>query len=278
MRDGTLDGYVNVDIRETGTVADLIADLNDPKLPEGETADAFFSHAFFEHLMRDSRVPHLKALRAASRRTASPATSACRFPPRGGAVPAGRARGDRADVRPYHVYRYTHGDPEHKIGWEAQLHKSLFDVDEVGRLVRDAGFASYVVFRYVYPGDADALDLSLGFFATAHQRSTEELERDCRAYLADFDGRFLRLDTLRFEDGRSRPATLARGARDAPQVRPAAGLFWPRAWRATRTRPRARSRRPRATSDPRSSGAPPTARTSGAGTPRRATTRPASAP
>jgi hypothetical protein len=117
----------------------------------------------------------------------------------------------------FHVYRYTHGDPEHQPDWwEAQLHKSLFDVAETGRLLRDAGYGSYVVFRYAYPGEDAALDLNLGFYAVAGKRPTEELERECRAYLREFDGRFVRLETLRFEDGRSRPAAYAR-ATSGPQ-------------------------------------------------------------
>src|SRR4051794_3077281 len=119
-----LDGYVNVDIRETGTAADMIADLNDPKLPEGEVADAFFSHAFFEHLLRDSRVPHLKALRSAL----APDGFACYIGlPDFRRVAELYLQGGPGVIGPtfdlYHVYRYTHGDPEHKTGWDAQLHK-----------------------------------------------------------------------------------------------------------------------------------------------------------
>ena len=57
-----IEGYVGVDIRAT-PVAELVLDLNEPKLPEGQQADVFFSHAFFEHLRRDARTPHLAALR-----------------------------------------------------------------------------------------------------------------------------------------------------------------------------------------------------------------------
>jgi predicted SAM-dependent methyltransferase len=214
-----IEGYVGVDIRNTGA-ADLVADLNEPKLPDGQLADVFFSHAFFEHLRRDSRVPHLRALREAL----APGGIVCYM-----GLPDFRRiaelylEGGPGVIGPtfdlFNVYRLTHGDPEHRPDWwEAQLHKSLFDVEEVGRLLRDAGFASYVVFRYVFPGDADMLDLSLGSYASADQRATDELERECRAYLAEFDGRFLRHETLRFEDGRSRPAILARAA-SGPQRR-----------------------------------------------------------
>ena len=57
-----IEGYVGVDIRRTD-VAEIVTDLNEPKLPEGQLADVFFSHAFFEHLRRDSRATHLRALR-----------------------------------------------------------------------------------------------------------------------------------------------------------------------------------------------------------------------
>jgi hypothetical protein len=57
-----------------------------------------------------------------------------------------------------------------------------------------------------------ALDLNLGFFATAFRRPRVELERACRDFLEEWDGRFLLLSTLRFEDGRSVPDALARVA------------------------------------------------------------------
>jgi predicted SAM-dependent methyltransferase len=213
-----IDGYVGVDIRKTGA-ADLVADLNRPQLPEGQLADVFFSHAFFEHLRRDSRVPHLKALRAGL----APDGVACYIGlPDFRRVAELYLSGGPGVVGPtfdlYHVYRYTHGDPEHRADWwEAQLHKSLFDVDEVGRLLRDAGYASYVTFRYAFPNEPDELDLSLGFYAVTSCRPTEELERECREFLRDFDGRFLRFETLRFEDGRARPAVVAQAASAPPR-------------------------------------------------------------
>jgi predicted SAM-dependent methyltransferase len=212
-----IEGYVGVDIRAT-PVAELVLDLNEPKLPEGQQADVFFSHAFFEHLRRDARAPHLAALRG----SLAPDGVVCYIGlPDFERIAQLYLEGGPGIVGPtfdlFHVYRYTHGDPEHQPDWwEAQLHKSLFDVAETGRLLRDAGYGSYVVFRYAYPGEDAALDLNLGFYAVAGKRPTEELERECRAYLTDFDGRFVRLETLRFEDGRSRPAAYAR-ATSGPQ-------------------------------------------------------------
>jgi len=204
-----LEGYVNVDLVQTPAV-DVIADLNSPELPE--PGEAFFSHAFFEHLRRDSRIPHLRAVRKA----ATDEGFACYLGlPDFRRVAEFYLEGRTGAVGPvfdlYNVYRYTHGDPEmnSEEGWEPQLHKSLFDVDELGRLLRDAGWSSYVVFRYEHPGEAPGLDLNLGFYATNDQRSVDSLQADCRAYLAEFDGQFISLETLQFEDGRSRPATFA---------------------------------------------------------------------
>lgn len=214
-----LDGYINVDLVQT-PATDLVADLSRLKLPE--PGEAFFSNAFFEHLRRDARIPHLRTLRQAG----TDAAFACYIGlPDFGRIAelylqrAAGAVGPVFDL--YNVYRYTHGDPEQnpEEGWEPQLHKSLFDGNEVGRLLRDAGWSSYIVFRYVFPGEARELDLNLGFYATSRQRSIDALQEDCRGFLAEFDGRFVTLETLRFEDGRSRPATLARVAA-GPQRRP----------------------------------------------------------
>ena len=122
------------------------------------------------------------------------------------------ARGVEGPVFDLHeVYRYTHGYPE--MGgteWLPQLHKSLFDVAEVDRLLRDAGFASYVIFRYVFPDDPPGFDLSLGFYAMPASSPSSELQAEARAFLRQFDGRFLRLDTLTFDVMRSRPDPVAR--------------------------------------------------------------------
>jgi len=214
-----LAGYVNVDLVKTPAV-DLVADLNAPEFPQ--PGDAFFSHAFFEHLRRDNRVPHLRAVREATTEDGF----ACYLGlPDFKRIAELYLEGAPGAVGPvfdlYNVYRYTHGDPEmnqQDHGWDAQLHKSLFDPDEVGRLLRDAGWASYVVFRYVFPGEARQLDLNLGLYATAGRRSVEQLQEDCLAYLADFDGTFISVDTLSFQGGRSRPAAYAR-ATGIPQRR-----------------------------------------------------------
>jgi predicted SAM-dependent methyltransferase len=212
-----LDGFVNVDIQQT-EVADLILDLNTLGELPGESADGFFSHAFFEHLYRDSRVPHLRAARERLR----PGGFLCYM-----GLPDFRrvaemylsgARGIEGPFFDLHnVYRYTHGHPEMGgTDWLPQLHKSLFDVEEIDRLLRDAGYPSYVVFRYVFPSDPPGADLSLGFYATPVRRGVSELQDAARAFLAQFDGRFLALDTLTFEDGQSRSEPAARLISSSP--------------------------------------------------------------
>jgi predicted SAM-dependent methyltransferase len=204
-----LDGYVNVDLHPT-SATDVVTDLTHPEL---SNAAGVFSNAFFEHLRRTTRVEHLRAIRRALQADGF----ACYL-----GLPDFRrvaelylsggpgVVGPRFDL--FNVYRYTHGDPEMSpaADWEAQLHKSLFDVPELMRLLRDAGFPSYVVFRYVFPGEPPETDLSLGFYATADRRATGALELACRRFLAAFDGQFLTAETLRFDDGRSRLAGIAR--------------------------------------------------------------------
>jgi hypothetical protein len=58
--DTHLDGYVNFDVRATAAT-NVTADLNLLELPQ--PASGVFSHAFFEHLLRDAPVPHLIAAR-----------------------------------------------------------------------------------------------------------------------------------------------------------------------------------------------------------------------
>jgi predicted SAM-dependent methyltransferase len=205
-----LDGFVNIDIQRT-EVTDLVLDLNTlADLPE-EGTDGFFSHAFFEHLYRESRVGHLRSARERLR----PEGFSCYLGlpdfQRIAETYLSRGRGVEGPVFDWHnVYRYTHGHPE--IGgtdWLAQLHKSLFDVREIDRLLRDAGYPSYIIFRYVFPGDPPELDLTLGFYATAVRRSVSELQSAARAFLRQFDGRFITLDTLVVDGQQSLPGYTA---------------------------------------------------------------------
>src|SRR3954469_25955508 len=61
--DDKLTGFVNLDYRLTGAV-DVALDLNLPPLAAESVALAY-SHAFFEHLYRSSRLPHLRRIREA---------------------------------------------------------------------------------------------------------------------------------------------------------------------------------------------------------------------
>jgi hypothetical protein len=201
--DRRLDGYVNVDIRPT-PATDLVADLNQLQLPGDEPAGGFFRHAFFEHLRRDSRVPHLIAVRE---ELASDGFAcylglpdferiARLYVDRGPGVV-----GPTFDL--FNVYRYTHGDPDRvPEAYLEQLHKSLFDADEVNLLLKQSGFPSYAIFSYVFPGEPVAV--TLGFFATADRRSVAELERACRSYVSEFDGEFIDAGSIEFVAGETR--------------------------------------------------------------------------
>lgn len=230
-----LEGYVNADLHPTAAT-DVVLDLTSPRFPANVAVDGVFSHAFFEHLRRTARAPHLRALRDAL----EPEGFVCYL-----GLPDFRRiaelylAGGPGVVGPhfdlFNVYRYTHGDPEMNPdeSWEAQLHKSLFDVNEIGLLLRDAGFPSYVVFRYVFPGDADATDLTLGFYASRSEIAQAELQAAARGFLEQFDGRFIRLETMVFEDGRSRSRAFA-GVTSMPPRRLARRLAYVAAARLAR--------------------------------------------
>jgi predicted SAM-dependent methyltransferase len=195
--DHRMNGRVNIDVRAT-SATDIVADLNRPRLG---SARSVVSHAFFEHLYRNDRLPHLKAIREA-------------LTPDGWLLYLGLpdfrevARlyldgapgvvSDRFDL--YHVYRFTHGDPEHVEGWWlAQLHKSLFDHDEVQALLRDAGFGSWVLANYAFRSEPHAMNLA--FYARRDRSASVPLALDALSEFAEQ----VNHDSLRW----SEPATTA---------------------------------------------------------------------
>ena len=185
-------------------------DLNVPRLAPSSVALAF-SNAFFEHLYRQQRLPHLRRIRE----SLEDAGVCCYI-----GVPyfrniarfyLERAPGTLGPVFDlYNVYRYTHGDPEHQPQWWlGQLHKSLFDEEELAILLNDAGFPSYVMFCYGYPGDDHELPVTMGFYATAAAVPIEQQRRACLRFLERFAGTRIRLDTLVWLAPQARPLPAA---------------------------------------------------------------------
>lgn len=157
-------GFINMDVRQT-EATDIVHDCSDLSIFPDDSVLALFSHAFFEHLYREQRAPLLAEIRRV-------------LQPMGWVFFAGipdfeviakkyleHAQGNVSpSFNLYEVYRYTHGDPEqHPEWWQAQLHKTLFDQNELRALLWQAGFTAPCIFRYAYHSEPNPVNL--GFIA-----------------------------------------------------------------------------------------------------------------
>ncbi len=163
-----MDGFINVDFRTT-LATDISHDCSDLSIFPDSSLSAVFSNAFFEHLYKNDRVKCLASINKALK-------------PEGEVVFVGfpdfekvaqayieKKKGLLSDTFDlYHVYRFTHGDPEHVDGWWLeQLHKSLFDKWETESLLTQAGFNHYIIFNYAFR--QEHLAITLGFVAFKHK-------------------------------------------------------------------------------------------------------------
>ena len=141
--DDRLPGFVNIDYRPTAAV-DVAMDLSLPRLADGSVSLAF-SNAFFEHLYRPSRGPHLRRIRQALAPDGACCYMGIPYFPNIARLYVERGPGTAGPVFDlFNVYRYTHGDPEGQAAWWlGQLHKSLFDEEEVAALLAPSGFGAY---------------------------------------------------------------------------------------------------------------------------------------
>lgn len=200
--DDRLPDFVNLDCRLT-VAADAVIDLNKPRFGPQSLAFAF-SHAFFEHLFRSERIAHLQGIFDAL----EPAGVCCYI-----GIPYFRniakfylergpgTAGPVFDL--YNVYRYSHGDPEQVPSWWlAQLHKSLFDEEELSLVLQTAGFRSFVLFCYGFPGDVHELPVSMGFYASRDHRPGEQLQSEVLSFLARFADQKVRMSTLEWINNR----------------------------------------------------------------------------
>lgn len=196
-----VNNFINVDKRFTGAV-DLTSDLNKFKL-NFKNVKCFFSHAFFEHLYKNQRIGHLKSCFKALDNDIGficyiglpDFENIAKFylSKSPGIV------GDTFDL--FNVYRYTHGDPDRRIkeGWYIeQLHKSLFDKNEIKHLLKESGFKNYTIFSYAFPGDKVSLPVNMGFYSTKNDVGKEKLESYCMNFLKQFDDIFVKLKTVKF--------------------------------------------------------------------------------
>jgi hypothetical protein len=104
--------------------------------------------------------------------------------------------GERFDL--FNVYRYTHGDPEHApTWWLAQLHKSLFDEDELSQLLRESGLVSHTIFVYCCIGE-EGWYVSAGFFAKKGSHDLKTLQEDATRFLTDYAHNKVLLHTITF--------------------------------------------------------------------------------
>lgn len=194
--DDRVPGFVNVDRRPT-SAADAVMDLDLPRFAPGSIAIAF-SNAFFEHLYRDSRLPHLRRILECLAADGLCCYIGIPYFPNVARFYLERAPGTAGPLFDlYNVYRYTHGDPEQAPSWWlSQVHKSLFDEQELAVLVQESGFASFVMFCYGYPGDATELPVNMGFYASKAVRPAGTLRGECLTFLGRFADRKIRLGTL----------------------------------------------------------------------------------
>ena len=199
--DDRLPGFVNIDYRPTPAV-DVAMDLSLPRLADGSVALAF-SNAFFEHLYRPSRAPHLRRIRQALAPGGAVCYMGIPYFPNIARLYVERGPGTAGAVFDLHnVYRYTHGEPEGRAAWWiGQLHKSLFDEDEVAALLAESGFGAYVMFCYGYPGDTNEVPVTMGFYATSEAMAPADLRHKCLSLLHQFADIRIRLATLEWLPG-----------------------------------------------------------------------------
>ena len=197
--DDHLEGFVNMDCRPT-KAADFIGDLNVPDYFTPGSVDLVYSNAFFEHLYRNQKLPHLQTIaKILSAKGMCLYIGLPYFPEiarlyleNGPGIV-----GDSFDL--FHVYRYTHGDPEavDPSGWFEQLHKSLFDGPELQQLLKSSGFSSSIVFHYSYPGE-EKTPVNCGFLASKSEESEQSLKNTAMALIEEIAAPKVMIGTIRF--------------------------------------------------------------------------------
>jgi predicted SAM-dependent methyltransferase len=165
-----------MDFRTT-LATDIAADCTEINIFPAGSLSLVYSHAFFEHLYRLDRIKNLRSVFNCLKNDGQALYIG--FPDFRIIAKAYLDKekgliGEKFDL--YHVYRYTHGDPEHVKGWWLeQLHKSLFDAETVDELLAQAGFNYYCIFNYCFKDER--LPVNMGFIAF-RSKPVSEITKD----------------------------------------------------------------------------------------------------
>lgn len=178
------DGFINIDIRTT-VATDYTVDLNRLRTFAPGSVRTFYSHAFFEHVYRTQRIEHLKGVFRALTGDGICCYIGLPYFPNIARYYLEQRKpgivGDRFDL--FNVYRYTHGDPEHApTWWLDQLHKSLFDEEELSAVLNAAGLTSNVLFVYCCV-EEEGWYVSFGFYAKKGSHTVQTLKTEAKEFL-----------------------------------------------------------------------------------------------
>ncbi|MFT4302027.1 MAG: methyltransferase domain-containing protein [Desulfovibrio sp.] len=180
-----INGMINCEYRAT-TAADIVMDCSDLSKFLTRSVDLIFSHAFFEHLYFNQRLPLLRECRRIikeNKRIIFLGLPDLHIIAKSYMDGADFTAGRQFDASV--VYRYTHGDPEIAPDWwTEQLHKTLFDKQVVSDLLHKSGFEHFALFNYRYRDEN--IPLNLGFIAWHGQDNNLNILQELSPFLDKF--------------------------------------------------------------------------------------------
>lgn len=197
--DEEIKGFINIDIRTT-VATDYTMDLNRLQCFNPGSVRCFYSHAFFEHLYRTERIIHLKNVHRSLMDNGFCCYIGLPYFPNIARYYLEKRKpgivGDRFDL--FNVYRYTHGDPEHApTWWLAQLHKNLFDEEELTQILRECCLTSHTIFVYCCIGE-DGWYVNMGFYTKKGSHDLKLLQEEAMIFLTDYAQNKVLLHTIKF--------------------------------------------------------------------------------
>lgn len=194
-----LEKYINIDYKLNKTV-DLRLNLSEPKIFPENSVEVIFSNAFFEHLFRNERIVHLKYFYKALTQSGFICYIGI---PYFKEVAKFYLRGDTY-FNLTKVLGFTHGGgpiktlnkKSKRTLFIADLHKGLYDENELKFCLLEAGFESFRIFKYCHP-EEEAYPVNIGFYANKSS-SPDDIDVSCLNYLKEYDKEKILIETLEF--------------------------------------------------------------------------------